>query len=281
MAGDLHTHTTFSDGSLSAHKLVQAAGKKGLTHLAVSDHDSMQSILFGYQPSSYPGLSLIPASELTAFDVQRNRRVHILCYYPEISSALKEFCQTMADRRNAVCHQSLQELLELYPDFDQEMAKQFCSDSGVLYKTHLIRVLYELGYTDGIYKELYKELFGSKGGKVLHNPPYESVETVLDVIRQSKGVAVLAHPTVYNGMDLAQELAQKKLIDGVEIYHPRNTPQDQQTLQQLAKDYNLIITGGSDFHGMHSTRPVPVGQCTTSQEQIQAIYHLAQTRKGI
>ena len=125
MAGDLHTHTTFSDGSLSAHKLVQAAGKKGLTHLAVSDHDSMQSILFGYQPSSYPGLSLIPASELTAFDVQRNRRVHILCYYPEISSALKEFCQTMADRRNAVCHQSLQELLELYPDLTRRWQNNF------------------------------------------------------------------------------------------------------------------------------------------------------------
>ena len=280
MTGDLHTHTTFSDGALPAEVLVRIAKNTQLTHLAISDHDSCKSVNFAYEyQKKETNLQLIPATELTAFDFEQGRRVHLLCYYPEQSAALKQFCDEMAARRNQVCGQSLKELKQLYPQFDERMALDFCQDSGVLYKTHLIRVLYELGYTDGIYKELYKELFGSKNGKVLHDPAYESVETVLQVIKESKGVAVLAHPSVYQSMNLAKELAQKGLIDGVEIEHPRNTEQDKAELYTLAREYDLIITGGSDFHGMHSSRSVVLGQCQTQQEQLKRIEECAQNKR--
>ncbi len=279
MAGDLHTHTTFSDGALPAEVLVRIAKNTQLTHLAISDHDSCKSVDFAYQyQAKEKNLHLIPATELTAFDFEQGRRVHLLCYYPEQSKALKEFCDEMAARRNKVCRQSLEELKQLYPQFDEKMAFDFCQDSGVLYKTHLIRVLYELGYTDGIYKGLYQELFGSKNGKVLHDPTYESVETVLQIIKESNGVAVLAHPSVYQSMELAKKLAQKGLIDGLEIEHPRNTEQDKVQLYALAKEYDLIVTGGSDFHGMHSSRPVVVGQCQTQLEQLKRIEECAQSK---
>lgn len=278
MAGDLHTHTTYSDGSLPAQILVRIAQKSGLTHLAISDHDSWKSVEFAYTHDAETDITLIPATELTAFDFERKRRVHLLCFYPSKSEALKQFCDEMANRRNQVCGQSLRELESLYPQFDRQMVQQLSADSGILYKTHLIRVLYELGYTDGIYKQLYKELFG-KGGTVLHDPKYESVDTVLDIIHQSKGVAVLAHPSVYDSMELAQELVQSGRIDGVEIEHPRNNEQDKQTLRELAREYNLITTGGSDFHGMHSSKPVFLGQCTTEDSQIVRIRQLAQHRQ--
>ena len=93
-------------------------------------------------------------------------------------------------------------------------------------QTHLIRLLFEYGYTDGIYKELYRELFGAGRGRVLHDPAYEPVQAVLELARGTGGVVVLAHPSVYSSMELAAQLAAQGAIDGVEIDHPRNTPQD-------------------------------------------------------
>ncbi len=280
MAGDLHTHTNFSDGSSDIEVLPMLAKRAGLTHLAVSDHDTMLAMEYAWENPVIDGLTMIPATELTAFDTKRGRRVHILCYWPQRTKALEEFCALMAKRRNEATAQSIRELEEIYPQFRHEDAHRFSQRSGVVYKTHLIRILYEYGYTDGIYKELYQQLFGSPDGRVLHDPAYESVDTVLDVIRESRGVAVLAHPSVYHSMELAQELAQNGRIDGVEINHPRNTPQDRQALAELAQCCQLIVTGGTDFHGIHMKRPVPLGTWTTADEQIERITALAQKRHG-
>lgn len=281
MAGDLHSHSTFSDGALPAARLPWLAARAGLRWLAVSDHDSISSVRFALRQPVQQGVNLIPATELTAYDPARGRRVHLLCFCPDDGPALQNFCALMAGRRNAVCRQSLAALQEMYAQFDGDLAVQNASVSGVLYKTHLIRVLYEFGYTDGVYNQLYKELFGSKGGKVLHDPAYETVDTVLDVAKQAKAVVVLAHPSVYRSMELAQELAAAGRIDGVEIDHPRNKPEDQQALYTLAKEYDLIVTGGTDFHGIHANHPHPLGTCRTDDSQIERILRLAQKRKGL
>ena len=223
---------------------------------------------------------MIPAVELTGFDVARGRRVHLLCYWPKLTPALKEFCALMAARRNAATEKSMEELEALYPQFCREEAKAFSRRSGVTYKTHLIRLLFEYGYTDGIYKELYRELFGAGRGRVLHDPAYEPVQAVLELARGTGGVVVLAHPSVYSSMELAAQLAAQGAIDGVEIDHPRNTTQDKAALHELARQYGLIVTGGTDFHGMHMSKPTPLGAMTTRDEMLARIEALAQSRGG-
>lgn len=280
MAGDLHTHTNFSDGSSDIELLPFLAARAGLTHLAVSDHDTALAAEYAYAHPCQEGVRLIPAAELTAFDTQRGRRVHLLCYWPTLTPGLRAFFEKMAQRRNAACEQSIAELEKRYPQFTAQAAKRFSARSGVLYKTYLIRVLYEYGYTDGIYKDLYRELFGKGPQSVLHNPAYESVDTVLGLIAQASAVCVLAHPSVYHSMELAEELAAQGRIDGVEIDHPRNTPEDQAALRRLAQTYGLLVTGGTDFHGMHMSAPVPLGTHTTSDETIAKIEALAKLRKN-
>ena len=279
MAGDLHAHTNFSDGSTDIETLPFLASCIGLTHLAVSDHDTALAAKYAYAHPIECGVTLIPAVEMTAFDTARGRRVHILCYYPDLTPKLCAFFDLMAQRRNESTGLSAKELEALYPQVTAKAAAQYAARSGVLFKTHLGRVLFDYGYTDGIYKELYHELFGSKCGKILHNPAYETVETVLALIREARGVAVLAHPSVYKSMELVAELAEKGLIDGVEIDHPRNTPQDKETLHLLAERYDLIVTGGTDFHGMHSARPLPLGTYRTSLDAIDRIQALSAQRK--
>ena len=83
MPGDLHTHTTYSDGSTPVDKLPFLAACAGMTHLAVSDHDSIQSVRYAYAHPVQNGVHLIPATELTAYDYERAHRVHLLCYWPD------------------------------------------------------------------------------------------------------------------------------------------------------------------------------------------------------
>ena len=131
MPGDLHTHTNFSDGSSDIELLPKLAARAGLTHLAVSDHDTTLSAEYAYKHPVVRGVHMIPAVELTGFDFVRGRRVHILCYWPKLTPALKEFCALMAARRNEATEKSMDELEALYPQFCREEAKAFAARSGV------------------------------------------------------------------------------------------------------------------------------------------------------
>ena len=281
MAGDLHTHTTWSDGALPAALLPRLAARAGLSWLAITDHDTLCPVEHACENPVAEGVNLIPATELTAYDYDRGRQVHILCYWPDRGCPeLAAHCETMAARRNAVCTQSARELEEIYPQFKLEDARRLAdAGGGVLFKSTLMRVLYEYGLADGIYQQDYKALFGARGGKVLHNPEYEPVDKVLAVIRAARGVAVFAHPSVYSSMELVAELAAAGRIDGVEIEHPRNTPEDKEELRRLAQKYDLVTTGGTDFHGMHAGRMRPLGLCRATDEEIARLNALAQQKK--
>ncbi len=277
MPADLHTHTTWSDGSTPAEKLPFLARAAGLGALAVSDHDSVESVRWAYAHPRLDGVALVPATELTAYDYARRRRVHILCYWPDDCAALAAHCRTMAGRRRAVALQTAKELEALYPQFQTQEALAEAADSNTVYKAHLMRVLWKYGLADGLYNDTYHKLFVPGG--VLHDPEYETVETVLALVRACRGVAVLAHPSVYRSMELARELFAAGAVDGVEIEHPRNTPEDKAELYALAERYGLIVTGGSDYHGMNSKVPHPVGAGVTQDEQTERIADLARARK--
>lgn len=282
MPGDLHTHSTFSDGSTPAAKLPFLARCAGMTHLAVSDHDSIRSVRFAYANPVQQGVHLIPATELTAYDYTRAHRVHLLCYWPDDCAALQDFSDRMAERRRTAMLQSCRELEDICPQFSTQEALDLAKDSGTLYKAHVMMVLWRYGLADGMYNDVYRSLFGLKPvrGRILHTPKYEPVDTVLDLIKACRGVAVLAHPSVYHSMELARELIAAGRLDGVEIDHPRNTPEDKAELTRLAKENGLIVTGGTDYHGLNTVTPRPVGAFTTSDEMIARIGDIAKARKA-
>ena len=281
MPGDLHTHSTFSDGSTPAGKLPFLARCAGMTHLAISDHDSMQGIRYAYAHPTQEGVHLIPAVEMTAYDYERAHRVHLLCYWPDDCAPLAEFCDMMAERRKVAVLQSCRELEEICPQFRTEEALELARDSGTLFKAHVMRVLWQYGLADGMYNDVYRSLFGLKPvrGRILHTPRYEPVDDVLELIKACRGVVVLAHPSVYHSMELARELIRAGRLDGVEIDHPRNTPDDKAELLHLARENDLLITGGTDYHGLNTVTPRPVGAFATRDEQIVRLETLAKARK--
>lgn len=280
MPGDLHSHTQYSDGSCVASALPAMAAAVGLNTLAISDHDSMQSVRYAYQHPIEQGVTLIPATELTAYDTKHKHRVHLLVYYPDDCPALQQHCAEMGRRRHIAHLKSAQELAQLYPQFTVEQALHYAKESGVLYKSGIMQALRELGLAGNIYGDEYHALFGSNPvGKVLHDIRYDPLDTVLETIRASRAVVVLAHPSVYKSMPLLRELCAEGAIDGIEIEHPRNSAADKEECYALATQYQLIVTGGTDFHGANRKHPLPIGTCTTQDDQIARIQTLAQQRK--
>ncbi len=281
MPGDLHNHSTCSDGSVPIHRLPLMAARVGLDAMAISDHDTLLSVQYCYDHPMQDGVRLIPATELTGYDYERQHRVHLLTFWPDPECPeLKAHCDIMRQRRNECTLQSAREIEALYPQFRTEQALEYAKDSGVLFKSGIMQALHELGLCDGVYTELYHKLFGwNPRGIVLHSPEYLPVREVLATAKASGAVVIFAHPTVYKSMPLVRELVKEGMIDGIEVEHPRNSPEDKAECAALCVQYGLIHTGGTDFHGANHAHPHPVGTCITTDDQIARIEELAHKRK--
>ena len=152
---------------------------------------------------------------------------------------------------------------------------------GVLFKSGLMQALELLGLTDGsIYGETYHKLFGwNPRGIVLHSPEYLPVRQVLATAKASGGAVVFAHPTVYKSMPLLRELAAEGAVDGIEVYHPSNSAEDSAECLALCKQYGLVATAGTDFHGRNHKHPHPIGTCTAPDEAAAQLRAIAEKRK--
>ena len=105
MPGDLHNHTTYSDGSVPVARLPLMAARVGLDAMAISDHDTLRSVQYAYDHPVQDGVKLIPATELTGYDYERQHRVHLLAYWPDPESeALRRHCDMSAERPGAGSH---------------------------------------------------------------------------------------------------------------------------------------------------------------------------------
>ena len=139
MPGDLHNHSTCSDGSVPIHRLPLMAARAGLDTMAISDHDTLLSVNYCYEHPVQDGVRLLPATELTGYDHEHKHRVHLLCYFPDPESReLKEHCDILRQRRNECGLQSAKEIEALYPQFRTEQALEYAKDSGVLFKSGIM-----------------------------------------------------------------------------------------------------------------------------------------------
>ena len=110
-----------------------------------------------------------------------------------------------------------------------------------------------------------------KSAKCLVTREYPDVNFVLDLIHSAKGIAVMAHPFLYNNIDLLKELIEAGKIDGIEVNHYSNNEEQKTELIGLAEKNDLIITGGSDFHGLYNSTITHIGSQITDEENLDKL----------
>ncbi|MCL1832271.1 MAG: PHP domain-containing protein [Oscillospiraceae bacterium] len=279
MRADLHCHTTLSDGSLGIAELIAQAKRNELDCIAITDHDTLSSMSRANVLGKRYGVSVIPAVEFSAYDGKRGNKAHILCYNPKNPDRLEGLCLRTCESRKARGKAMAMRIIENYPITLENIAKYSAGSKGI-FKSHIMHALMDYGYATELYGEVYSKLFGLEGlcGDIVANETqeYPEVKFVCRLIRSAGGVAVLAHPRVYDNFDLAEELAQEGLIDGVEVWHSSiyfgaNRETETERLLSVAQEHDLLTTGGSDFHGFYNYYEVPLGKFTTPIESLNRI----------
>jgi predicted metal-dependent phosphoesterase TrpH len=153
------------------------------------------------------------------------------------------------------------------------------TSSKSIFKQHIMRALIDYGYALEFYGDLDRELFNPQTGCCYVEREYPDVNFVADLIHLAGGAAVMAHPAQYDSIELLEELAQNKKIDGVEIGHYSADEAYRAELEKIADKYDLIRTGGSDFHGLYNSVPTHIGSESTTIENIERILKLTSKKK--
>lgn len=272
IAGDLHVHTVCSDGSASVEYILGYAEHIGLAYISVTDHDTLAGSDKALKLVRPGGVKVIPGVEISARDERTGRNVHILCYYPKDGAGLQSFLDETLARRRRQKLEMAGKISRLYPGFSVEDVEELSGESGAVYECHLMQVLCNLGYTNTAIGTLMEELISSRGSCYVRSS-YPSVDKVAEVIKDVGGIAVIAHPEQFDSFDLAEDFARRGLIQGVEVWHPRNSAAARARLREMAGKYRLLETGGSDFHGQYAKRPNPLGACGCTLEQIERLLY--------
>ena len=266
MIGDMHCHTTMSDGSTPPEMLVQYAIDAGLDFIAVTDHDTMAGVQKAVNLGKRKGLKVIPGVEVTTRDGKTGRVAHLLCYMPKKTEKLEKMMAKTLSNRNEAVKNVIREVGKLYPVNEADVVRA-AGDAQCIYRQHIVRALMERGYTTSIFTNLNVNIFS--------NIPYEvefpETREAAGIINQSGGICCLAHPGRYDSIDLAWELAETGKIQAIELSHPANSESDREEIEKIIRKYWLVPLGGSDYHGYYSSVPHPLGTCTTPGEALDAL----------
>ena len=267
MKADLHCHTKLSDGTLGIDDIIILAKNSGVTTLAVTDHDSLAGTVRAVIIGERHGVNVIPAVEFSATDSKRKAKAHILCYLPDTPERLEGLCKSNTEKRKRAARIMVAKVANKFP-VTPELIMKCATGSTNIYKQHIMQALMECGYTTTIFGDLYNMLFKKESRiNVLMESTYPEPVEIIEAIHEAGGIAVLAHPGFYDNFELLEELIPQGL-DGVEVWHPENTPEQQELLINIAKKHDLLMTGGSDFHGAYNAYPVKLGEYGPDEDNV-------------
>lgn len=271
MTADLHCHTKLSDGSIGIDDLIILAKKKDVKTIAITDHDCLAGTVRGKIIGERHGVEVVPGVELSAYDSAGGRHVHILCYYPDSPDRLEGLCRRNSLARKKASQYMILKVAQRYP-ISGDLVLKCATGSTNVFKQHIMHALMQCNITTELYGELYHELFDPESNaNVLVNPSFPDPKEVVELVKSAGGVAVLSHPAHSDCVDLIDDLIACGL-DGIEVWHPCHDPEQTQALAKLGKSKGLLLTGGSDFHGMYSPAAIGVGGIEIPQQHLSAFF---------
>jgi hypothetical protein len=248
---DLHCHSTASDGTFAPANVVALAVRSGLSALALTDHDTVAGVPEAAEAARKSGIDFLPGIEISC-DVPKPATMHLLGYGVDPHSPiLLDMTRRLIEGRNDRNPKIIQRLTELGVKISmQELEAE--ANGGVVGRPHIAAILLRKGYVSSMKNAFDKYL--APGGAAYFDKERISPKQAIDMVRQSGGLPVLAHPSQLRTENDAQlDRTIKDLADlgltGVEVIHSDNSEAMVAKYTALADKYGLLKTGGSDFHG--------------------------------
>jgi len=248
---DLHIHTTASDGTMSPAGIVRYAKEKGLRVIAITDHDTIEGLPEGIQEGNKVGLEVIPGVELSA-DTPTGT-MHLLGYY------IDPACSELADKLRVLQQARMERNLKIVErlralGIPLELSEvKAAPEYGQIGRPHFAYTMVHKGYAQNI-QDAFDRYLG-KGRPAYVEKFRFAPEEAMHFIRKAGGITVLAHPFTLKQPEpvdfeaLIRELKEKGL-DGIEVYYPEHSDGQRKLYRDVAQKYGLVISGGSDFHGL-------------------------------
>lgn len=259
---------------MGIEEIIALAKSKGIEKIAVTDQDTIAGIERAKIVGERNGVGVIPGVELSAFDEETGKCIHILCYLPEQPARLEGLCKHNSLVRGRATTMMCLKLAKLYP-VSPELIKRCATGATALFTQHFMHALMEVGAADSFYGDVYKELFTAESEKnILVQPKFKSVEEVIEAIHIANGIAILAHPLVYGNTEEAIALTERFVkagLDGIEVWHPSADEKDSEALLQFAKKNKLLSTGGSSFRGLYNKSLLTIGDYVTPDQQLKEL----------
>lgn len=251
MFADLHLHSNFSDGTYTPEELVARAASFDLAALALTDHDSVEGCARTQAACAAAGIEFIPGTELTA--ELEGEELHLLGYFvdpehPRLRTELEKF-QVVRQQR---IREMVARLNELHVPLQAEavFAIANCRSPG---RPHVGRALVQAGVCATLDEAFDRFLKKHRPAWV---PKFKiSALAAIDLIHCAGGLAVLAHPGLNHLDHLIEQLVAAGL-DGLECFHTKHSTAVSEHYLEIADRHQLLVTGGSDCHGMSKGRPL-------------------------
>lgn len=276
---DLHVHSTYSDGTLTPEELVAEAQREGLTAFALTDHDCISGIREARKAARSSDIEIISGVELSC--EFSGKEIHVVGLFidetnQELAQRLENFCASRANR-NRTMVERLQDEAGLDIDYERLVSEY---PGSIITRAHIARYLVEHGLVKDRETVFHRYIGDDCPYYVARSKitPQEGIR----LIHEAGGLAFLAHPILYRmnafRMDTLVGVLTESGLDGIEAVYSTYQPGDEQNMKKLAKKYNLLISGGSDYHGANKPH-IRLG-CGTRHMPIPA-YILSDIRKAV
>ncbi len=265
---DLHLHTTASDGQFSPSELVAMALEGGLLTIAITDHDTTAGIDEALEAARGTGLEVIPGVEISC-DVPREE-VHLLGYYldhhhPTLQGKLR----AMRDARLQRAKGMLAKLEALGFPLPWEMVAELAGE-GSVGRPHIAQAMFKMGHVASTDEAF--DLYIGRNGPAYVERYKISPSAAVALVKEARGLPVLAHPLRVT--HFLPSLLEAGLV-GLEAYYNGYSPEEMRGLAALARKFDLIATGGSDFHGPDVLDTVGMGGAPVPMESVERLRALA------
>jgi 3',5'-nucleoside bisphosphate phosphatase len=269
---DLHTHTTFSDGTFTPEELVALARERGISTLAVTDHDSTEGLDRAFTAAGADGPELVPGVE---FSTERDGHgIHVLAYWMDVEDdAFQAELRRLRDDRFRRGERMVEKLQELGYPVSFERVREIAEGKNIV-RPHIAQALVEAGVVPTIEEAFTPELIAEGGRAYVEKHALDPLHA-LRLIKEARGLVVVAHPGLFRERlgvsdDVIEELAEAGL-DGIEAGHPDHPPDAERRYRDMAWRLGLVATGSSDCHGTRYD-PVRLGSVTTEPEEFARLH---------